>query len=128
MSRPRNVSQWLSSARRHLRDGTFDAAVLDELEPLAQSTPTVRQRLLYLHASNPHVYSMVVAYDMIDPADDRPGDIDVDPVFPYESVYKAMCDGWQVIHFPDQRASFDDREIDVLGYEFILQKVETTHA
>jgi len=29
-----------------------------------------------------------------------------------------------VIQFPDQRAPFDDREIDILGYEFILQKLE----
>ena len=32
-------------------------------------------------------------------------------------------DGWQVIQFPNQLAPFDDREIDILGYEFILQQM-----
>ena len=32
--------------------------------------------------------------------------------------------GWRVVHFPQQRAPFDDREIDVLGQEFILEKLE----
>ena len=126
MPRPRTLSQWLQDARRHMRDGTFDAAVLEELTPIAAGP--LRQRLLYLHASSPHVYSLVLACDQIDPADDSPADIDVDPVFPYESVYQAMRDGWQVIHFPDQRAPIDDREIAVLGYEFILQKLEPSDA
>ena len=42
----------------------------------------------------------------------------------YQTVHEAIMDGWEVIHFPDQQAPFDDREIDVLGYEFILQKKE----
>jgi hypothetical protein len=29
-----------------------------------------------------------------------------------------------VIHFPQQMAPFDDRELDYAGYEFILQKIE----
>ena len=43
----------------------------------------------------------------------------------YNSVFEAMLDGWRVIHFPDQRAPFDDREIDIVGYEFILEKLES---
>ena len=39
-------------------------------------------------------------------------------------MHDAVLDGWQVVHFPQQLAPFDDREIDVLGYEFVLQKLE----
>ncbi|MNG40264.1 hypothetical protein D3C84_1287670 [compost metagenome] len=44
--------------------------------------------------------------------------------WPYNTVQEAMIDGWQVIHFPQQMAPFDDRELDYAGYEFVLQKIE----
>ena len=46
------------------------------------------------------------------------------PSCPYLNVHDAIVDGWRVVHFPQQRAPFDDREIDVLGQEFILEKLE----
>ena len=44
--------------------------------------------------------------------------------WPYASVHDAILDGWQVVQFPYQQAVYDDREIDVIGYEFILQQME----
>ena len=55
----------------------------------------------------------------------------IDPLetdMPYASVFDAILDGWRVIHFPQQRAPYDDREIDVIGYEFILEKIEAYDA
>lgn len=46
------------------------------------------------------------------------------PECPYATVHDAIVDAWRVIHFPNQLAPYDDREIDVLGYEFILEKLE----
>ena len=60
------------------------------------------------------------------PHEPSPGSVtQIDPLaaeIPYESVFAAILDGWRVIHFPDQRSPFDDREIDIVGYEFILEK------
>ena len=46
------------------------------------------------------------------------------PPCPYESVHDAVCDGWQVVQFPLHQADFDDDDLDMVGYEFVLQKME----
>jgi hypothetical protein len=85
----------------------------------------IRQRLLYLHASTPSIRSRVIGMALHEPV---PGSITEitpeEPEWPYTTVHDAVLDGWQVIHFPQQLAPFDDREIDILGYEFVLQKLE----
>jgi len=85
----------------------------------------VRQRLLYLHASHPSIRSRVIAAALHEPV--RGSITQIDPLateIPYSSVFDAILEGWRVVHFPDQRAPFDDREIDIVGYEFILEKLE----
>jgi phytanoyl-CoA dioxygenase PhyH len=85
----------------------------------------VRQRLLYLHAATPSIRSAVVGMALHEPVRGSATQITTEgQEWPYASVHDAILAGWQVIHFPDQRAPFDDREIDILGYEFILQKLE----
>ena len=42
----------------------------------------------------------------------------------YDSVHAAICDGWRVVHFPDQRGNLSDSDVDVLGFQFILEKME----
>ena len=42
----------------------------------------------------------------------------------YRTVHEAIVDGWQVVQFPHLQAPFDDRDLDVVGYEFIVQKLE----
>lgn len=44
--------------------------------------------------------------------------------WPYETVHDAIVDGWQIVQFPHLQAPFDDKDLDVVGYEFILQKME----
>ena len=44
--------------------------------------------------------------------------------WPYATVHDAIQDEWRVVQFPVQLAPFDDREIDILGSEFILEKFE----
>ena len=80
---------------------------------------------MYIHASTLNIRSQVVATGYHEPVKGSVTEIDPDvDDWPYRSVHDAILDGWQVIRFPDQRTNFDDREIDVLGYEFILQKLE----
>jgi hypothetical protein len=90
-----------------------------------QRQKSVRQRLLYLHAATPSVRSPVIGMALHEPVPGSVTQITTEgQEWPYATVHDAILDGWQVIQFPEQRAPFDDREIDILGYEFILQKLE----
>jgi hypothetical protein len=84
-----------------------------------------RQRLLYLHAQKLSIRADVVGAALHEPIAGSVTEVDPEAVdLPYETVHAAMVDGWRVVHFPDQRGHFEDREIDVIGYEFILEKIE----
>ncbi len=84
-----------------------------------------RQRLLYLHALKPSIRADVVGVALHEPIAGSVTEVDPEAVdILYETVHAAMVDGWRVVHFPDQRGRFEDREIDVIGYEFILEKIE----
>jgi hypothetical protein len=119
-----SLARRFAEARADLAAGRLTGEALDALERLALA-PALRQRLLYLHAATPSLYAGIVAAALHEPV---PGALtQVDPLgtMPdYASVHAALCDGWRVVHFPDQRAPFDDREIDIVGYEFILEKWE----
>jgi hypothetical protein len=126
------VDAWVAEARRKVESGTFSPRDLDELLSRVRDSAAssgangeVRQRLLYLHATEPNIGARLVGATLHEP---RPGGVSqMDPMRKdpeYNSVHEAILDGWQVIHFPQQLAPFDDKEIDVLGYEFILQKLE----
>jgi hypothetical protein len=119
------IEAWVVAAREKLRAGTLAEGDLDALLSVAASDAKAqRQRLLYLHAREPSVTSAVVGWAE-HPGEDPGG---VKPVPPYNSVLEALADGWQAIHFPQQLAPFDDRETDLVGYEFILQKMEPVSA
>ena len=85
----------------------------------------LKQRLLYLHSRTPNVFSNIIALNIIEPIKGADTEIVAEnPDWPYETVHDAIIDGWQIVQFPYLQAPFDDRELDVLGYEFILQKIE----
>ncbi|HJP30871.1 MAG: hypothetical protein QF689_16355 [Candidatus Latescibacteria bacterium] len=85
-----------------------------------------RQRLLYLHARTANVFSEILGYTPIEPVAGYGVEITAAPEqnWPYRTVHDAIVDGWQVVQFPHLQAPFDDRDLDVVGYEFILQKIE----
>jgi hypothetical protein len=120
------LKTWLDSARKKVRNGTFNEHDLDVLDALAQASK-VRQRLLYLHARESSVTAEVIAMAEHDPASNQPDLLRTRTDWLYNSVLDAMRDGWQVVHFPNQLAPFDDRETDIVGFEFILQKLEVSH-
>jgi hypothetical protein len=105
--------------------GQVGASLTPDPWPLTPGAKRLRQRLLYLHAATPSIRSRVIGMALHEPV---PGSITEitpeEPEWPYSTVHDAVLDGWQVIHFPQQLAPFDDREIDILGYEFVLQKLE----
>lgn len=93
--------------------------------PVDGQRRVTRQRLLYLHAATPSIRSRVIGMALHEPVPGSMTELSAEAqVWPYGTVHDAVVDGWQVIHFPQQLAPFDDREIDVLGYEFVLQKLE----
>ena len=89
-----------------------------------------RQRLLYLHARTPNVFSAVLGYTPIEPVAGYRVEITAEDEeqWPYKTVHDAIVDGWQVVQFPPLQAPFDDQDLDVVGYEFILQKMEVVNA
>ncbi len=121
------ITLLFAQARADLAAGRLTPETLETLEQEALKVQiSQRQRLLYLHAASPNIRSRVVAAALHEPVPDSMTQIDpLAPAIPYQSVFAAVLDGWRVIHFPDQRAPFDDREIDIVGYEFILEKLES---
>ena len=118
------IEQWIHSAQKKIDNDSICQADLDYLSSILLSQH-IRQRILYIHAITPSIRSQLIAMSLHEPIKDQITEIDPDyGEWPYRSVHDAVVDGWQIVQFPDQRANFDDREIDILGYEFILQKLE----
>ena len=82
----------------------------------------LKQRLLYLSSESTHPESEVISSALYEPLYDAVTEIDPSVKAPiYESVRDALVDGWRVVCFPDQREPSD---IDIIGYQFILEKME----
>ena len=121
------IEKWIHSAQKKIDNDSICQADLDYLSSILLSQH-IRQRILYIHAVTPSIRSQLIAMSLHEPIKDQITEIDPDyGEWPYRSVHDAVLDGWQIVQFPDQRANFDDREIDILGYEFILQKLEAYH-
>lgn len=120
------IEGWIDEAHAKLKDGRLQGSDLDHLHQIVSTNrEDTRQRLLYLHAATPSIRSQVIGMALHEPVQGSVTEIMTEEQeWPYNTVHDAILDGWQVIHFPDQRTEFDDREIDILGYEFILQKLE----
>ncbi len=117
------VAGWLQHADEKLANGGIEAADLAELKR-ALTSAEPRQRLLYLHVREPSVYAEVIGM-----AEHGPGPAGRDRLrtradWPYNNVHEAISDGWFVVRFPEIRVPYDDYEVDYLGFEFVLQKVE----
>ena len=111
-----SIHAWLASAQDKLEAGTLRAD---------DRGHRLRQRLMYMHAITPNPSSGLVHVTIYEPTADGVPEITAEEQpLPYNTVLEAVRDGWQIIHFPNQLAPFDDREIDILGYEFVLQKLE----
>ena len=118
------IEGWISLARERVANGGISVTDLDQLEQILQ-VKCRRQRLLYLQATTPSIRSNVIGMAQHEPVNGAITQIEPDTDnWKYQTVHDAIVDGWQAIFFPDQRSNFDDQEIDILGYEFILQKME----
>jgi hypothetical protein len=121
-----SLDHLLAQAKQRLADHSLSARELDELVARARGGARARQRLLYCHASTPSIGSTLIGCTLHEP---RPGGMSqMDPMQKdpeYRTVHEAVQDGWRIVHFPLQAAPFDDHEIDALGYEFVLEQLET---
>ena len=86
----------------------------------------LRQRLLYLQAESVSVRSQIIAMALHEPVPDSATQIEPTGInFPYASVHEAVIDGWRVVSFPSPKESaITDDDLTILGYEFILEKLE----
>ena len=90
-----------------------------------QETMALKQRLLYLSALSTDPKSPTISEALHEPVTGT--SVEIDPMsdgLEYDSVHAARCDGWRVVRFPDQRANLSDSDVDVLGFQFILAKME----
>lgn len=117
------VTQWLHEATGKVAQNQLSQADLQQLQQLVQQT-TLRQRLLYLHTRAPSITSAVIGMAQHEPVRGGGDTLCTRTAWPYETVHDAVVDGWQIIHFPNLMAPYDDRELSYVGYEFILQKLE----
>lgn len=112
-----------AQARQKLEAGELAPQDLEELYRLTRGG---RQRLLYLYALQPTVRAGLVASTVQDSQANSLCQIDpLAQELPYQCVMDAVADGWRVIHFPDHRAPYQEGRMDMLGYEFILEKYGT---
>src|SRR5689334_1080639 len=117
------IESWLASAEPKLTAASLTATDFRQLRQIVQAA-TPRQRLLYLHTKAPSVYAPVIGMAQHEPVAGQKDTLRTRTDWPYETVHDAIVDGWQVIHFPNLLAPYDDRELDYVGFEFILQKME----
>lgn len=116
------VSQWLQAVEGKAA-GASIAADLQQLRAVLQQAMP-RQRLLYLHTRAPSITAAVIGMAQHEPVRDGCDTLQTRTEWPYATVHEAIVDGWQVIHFPNLMAPYDDRELSYVGYEFVLQKLE----
>lgn len=122
------VTHWLRNAEGKVTSSGVTQEDLQGLKQLVQQS-TQRQRLLYLHTRAPSITAAVIGMAQHEPVADGFDTLQTRTEWPYATVHEAIVDGWQVIHFPNLMAPYDDRELSYVGYEFILQKIEeTVHA
>ena len=117
------LGEMFDQAQARLTEGSLS---LEDLQRLREAALRPRrQRLLYLYAMQPTVRAALVATTLQEPGAGELCQIDpLAPELPYQTVMDAIVDGWRVIHFPDHRAPFQEGRLDMLGYEFILEKLE----
>ena len=87
---------------------------------------TLKQNLLYLQAESVSIRSPVIAMALHTPMPDSVTQIEPTGAdFPYATVHEAVIDGWRIVTFPSPKepATSDD-DLTILGYEFILEKME----
>lgn len=121
------IASWVAEAKQKLKEGRLLPSDMDELLSVAGATGRRRQRLLYLHAASPNLHSPLVGGALHEPVAGALAQIDpLAPELPYNSVHDAILHGWRVIHFPQQLAPYHDREIDLIGYEFVLEQLVET--
>ncbi len=117
------VAAWLQQAEAKAAQQTLGTTDLQELQQLVQRAQP-RQHLLYLQTKTPAINAAVIGMAHHQPTPGGSDRIYTRTEWPYATVHDAIIDGWQVIHFPQLMAPYDDRELNYVGYEFVLHKVE----
>ena len=80
---------------------------------------SLKQRILYLSAESTDPKSSTLSQALHEPLK-NPTSEGLD----YKTVHEAVVDGWRIVHFPDQRSSIANSEEEIIGFQFILEKIE----
>jgi len=86
---------------------------------------SLKQRILYLSSESTDPKSPTISQALHEPFKDDI--VEIDPTskgLDYKTVHEAVVDGWRIVHFPDQRSSIANTEEEIIGFQFILEKME----
>ena len=86
---------------------------------------SLKQRILYLSAESTDPKSPTLSQALHEPLNNDI--VEIDPTskgLDYKTVHEAVVDGWRIVHFPDQRSSNPSSEEEIIGFQFILEKIE----
>ena len=104
------ISTWLKDAKERSAQGSISQDDLQQLQQIVQRA-TPRQRLLYLHTRAPSITAPIIDMAQHEPVPGGSDSLHTRTAWPYETVHDALVDGWQIIHFPNLMAPYDDREL-----------------
>ena len=109
----------LEQCIEELRAGTLTESRLRGIS----DSRLLKQDLLYVQSRSTALDYEIHGFKIVEDGVISDGSRNPDE-WPYQTVHEAIVDGWQVVQFPHLQAPFDDTDLDVVGYEFILQKLE----
>ena len=113
------VIDWLDKVEEHA-----SAEDIQRLRQIIEKPHQNRQRLMYMHLTSLNPTSACISCSIFELDGQHRPAISANAEIPSQNVLEALADGWLVLQAPDPRLPFDDHELDILGYQFILQKME----
>lgn len=115
------VKQQLEQCIEALKRGKLTEQHLRQVIDMMETTPSMRQDLLYLQAVGTSLTAAVHGMLMVQDGELSEGPRDPRE-WPYKTVLDAIRDGWRVIQFPNLALIMDESRTYGLGCEFILEK------
>ena len=108
----------------HLCLDRFRAGKLSE-EDLRTAVDLVdrprKQSILYIQAPTTHPHDIVIGMSIYEKGKNFEG-VDDSGKFLYQTINKALEDGWRIIKFPETAVAMDDQNTYGLGFEFVLER------
>lgn len=118
------IEAWLVEAEAKLDDDTLLSTDFNKLRQLVQTSAPRLNVCFICTPKRLDGLRAVIGMAQHEPVAVRKTPCAPAPIGPMKQCMMRWWTVWQVIHFPNLLAPYDDRELDYVGFEFILQKME----